>query len=130
MDVIQIAFLPLGVFWVAFKTMLDAAAYTNNMRETIVLGIYSGSKLSFKHRWTMFVDWCFTMFAIITALFIFSGIIFWISRYIAHDPKTVAASPAIFIIASTMFIGAFIFIINGFFDLRLIRSTLHGESRL
>ena len=68
MEVIQIAFLPLGVFWVTFKTMMDAAVLTNNIRETIVLGVHSGKTLSVTHRKAMFVDWCFSMTTVIFAL--------------------------------------------------------------
>lgn len=134
MDIIQVAFLPLGAFWIALKTLLDTAGFANNMRELIVTGYQGTNQLGLKHRKAIFVDWCLTMMGAIVAAFVFSVLMILIANYITID-STVSnasnlekASYALVLVGITVFLCGVFFIICGVSDFKLIHATLSNAS--
>jgi len=89
---------PIGGLWVIHSTIFSSAEFVNKMRETVVTGLYDGHHISSPHRKAMLVDWVLCMLAVEAVCFMFSGIIiaaavfiltglfFWIALVIASYP--------------------------------------------
>ena len=124
MDTLQTALLPLGAFWATFSSLQSAAAFTNELRETIVTGHKAGKALTAAHRRTIFLDWSLSMVAAIGAAFTFGGIILWISFHIRPDPALARAAPILMTISLFPLLAGAFLIVCGISDFRLIRRTL------
>jgi hypothetical protein len=48
--------------WAAWNAMLQASAFVNDLRESVVIGRRSQETLSLEHRWALRFDWILTMF--------------------------------------------------------------------
>jgi hypothetical protein len=125
MDNIQLLLLPLGVFWVSFSSLLTAASFVNEMRETIVAGTSkAGRPLSVQHRKTMFLDWCLSMILAITASLIFSCLIFWIAIHIRHQEQLRSVAGLLMAVAAFPLLASIGLSVCGTSDFRLIQRTL------
>jgi hypothetical protein len=125
MDNVQLLLLPLGVFWVSFSSLLSAASFVNEMRETIVAGTNkAGRMLTVRHRKTMFLDWCLSMLLAITAALIFSGLIFWIAIHIRALEQLRSVAGLLMAVATFPLLASIGLSICGASDFRLIQRTL------
>ena len=125
MSVLESYFLPLGAFWVAIQTILGSITFVNSMRETIVTGQYDGAPLTIRHRYAMRFDWILSMIGLISALFMFSIVIFWLA-YAQANTFGGEISVAMVIVGITTFIGGILFVLCGISDHRLMQFVLRN----
>ena len=125
MDTLQSAFLPLGAFWVAFQAIQGSTSFVNGMRETIVTGQLNGVSLTIRHRHAIRFDWLLSMCSTVFALFLFSGVIFWLAL---HTQAPLNVSPAMIAVGVSTFLGGLLFTICGISDYRLIQFTLRDAT--
>lgn len=89
---IKLLAIPLGAFWLAFSSLLNAAQFVNDVRDTVVLGRKGDSVLSTHHRRAMQGDYYRAMLGVILAAFAFAFIIGW-SGYALHKFRVDALLP-------------------------------------
>ena len=127
MSTLEYYFLPLGAFWVAIQTILGSIAFVNNMRETIVTGQYDGVPLTIRHRYAMRFDWTLSMIGLISGLFMFSIVIFWLA-YAQANALGGKISVAMLIVGIATFLGGVLFVLCGISDHRLMQFVLRNAA--
>src|ERR671919_552777 len=74
----QLALFLAGI-WAATKAMLDATAFVNALRDTVVIGRKDGETLMHSHRRTLRNDWLLTMIGAVLFPTIYSAFLFVIT---------------------------------------------------
>jgi hypothetical protein len=122
---VQAAFLSLAGFWTVFKTIMEAAAAVNKLRESIISGAVDKEKISMEHRRGMYTDWRLSMIFVVATSFIFGLSIFWVA-YKVHEASGSIADAALPLSASGLVavLGGISFIWCGISDNQVICAAL------
>jgi hypothetical protein len=118
----QFALFLAGI-WAATKAMLDATAFVNALRDTVVIGRKDGETLTHSHRRTLRNDWLLTMIGAVLFPAMYSAFLFVITFAGTAD----LAVPFQFVlggVACIPLIGSVLFVICGVGDWRLMQQAL------
>lgn len=117
----------LGGIWAAGKGMLDASTFVNDLRETIVLGVRQGERLTLAHRRVLRVDWLLTMIGTVSFPIIYASLLYVLAVRLKSDlPGDLHA--IMFAICFVPLLGSALFITCGIYDWRLISETLRAAA--
>lgn len=112
----------LAGFWAATKSLLDASAFVNDLRDTVTMGVKGHHSLSLMHRKALRLDWLLTMFGAVGFPVAFSGILFAVAGSV--DEKEVLVHAVLRIVAYIPLIGSVLFAICGISDWRLMNDAI------
>lgn len=118
---IEVAVFLVG-FWAATKSLLDASAFVNDLRDTVTIGVKGDQSLSLAHRKALRLDWLLTMFGAVGFPLAFSGILFAVAASVDEALKLVHA--VLHIVAYIPLIGSLLFVICGISDWRLMNDAI------
>jgi hypothetical protein len=77
---------PVAGLWAVHTAIIGSAKFVNEMRETVILGLYSKEKIKAKHREQIRLDWTLSMAATIGICIVFSGLLFAAAWGLTVDP--------------------------------------------
>jgi hypothetical protein len=112
----------LGGFWAATKSLLDASAFVNDLRDTVTMGVKGHHSLSLRHRKALRLDWLLTMFGAVAFPLAFSGILFAVAGSV--DEKQELVHAVLHVVAYIPLIGSLLFVICGISDWRLMSDAI------
>jgi hypothetical protein len=112
----------LAGFWAATKSLLDASAFVNDLRDTVTMGVKGHQSLSLMHRKALRLDWVLTMFGAVGFPIAFSGILFAVAASVDKDEVLVHA--VLHVVAYIPLIGSLLFAVCGISDWRLMNNAI------
>lgn len=130
-NLIQLAVLPLASFWAMFTSLISAAKFVNDIRDTIISGQKDKCDMSIEHRRGLFMDWLLSMIGIIVGCIGFATVTYWMGTYIERNVTKELAEVALALklVAMLPAIGAVLFIACGITDTKLIVKALKAGSQ-
>jgi len=113
----------LAGIWAATKAMLDASAFVNQLRDTVVIGHKEGQPLTLRHREVLRIDWLLTMVGAVLFPSMYSAFLF----VIVFGGITDGTAPYRAVlggVACIPIIGSLLFFVCGIGDWRLMQEAL------
>jgi hypothetical protein len=125
-DAMQLALFLAGI-WAATNAMLSASGFVNDLRDTVVLGAKSGTKLTARHRRVLMYDWLLTMLGAIVFPLMYSA---FLAVVVCAGDRGVPLFRVVLLgVASVPALGSMLFLLCGIADWRLMRAAAaHFES--
>jgi hypothetical protein len=121
----QLALFLAGI-WAATKAMLEATAFVNALRDTVVIGRKDGETLTHSHRRTLRNDWLLTMIGAVLFPIMYSAFLFVIIFAGTADvpmPFRLVLGG----VACIPIFGSVLFVICGVGDWRLMQQALRKQ---
>lgn len=120
----------LGGIWAAGKSMLDASAFVNDLRDSVVVGEKDGQALSLRHRRVLRIDWLLTMIGTVSFPIVYSTLLYVIASRL--KPVLDNLYSVLLVVCAVPLIGSVLFIVCGVLDWRLMCAAIDdaSESRI
>lgn len=113
----------LGGVWVASQALLNASAFVNALRETVVIGRKEGRKLSVPHLRVLKNDWLFTMIGSVAFPLVYGISLLAIGLLLAPS-NGIAPRVIVGLLASVPIIGSMLFVACGIGDWKLMSAAV------
>ncbi len=124
-----LSLIPLASFWATFNSLLSAAQFVNEIRDTVISGVKNSAVLSKEVRLSMKYDWILAMIGTIGAALLFAGLLIWMGWYIRIVTSSWPVTGAVWAVASYPIIGSVLFFLCGRSDIKAMNQAIHLTPR-